>query len=182
MDETEAAAAVERAEEALARLQGLTAPGASAGLEAVGALVAVYGEGLARLVSMVVDRAPALVDALGGDVLVTHLLLLHGLHPDPLERRVERALDEVRPQLRAQGGDVELRGVDGGVARLRLSGLPPGAAGTPGTARDAVVEALDRWAPELEVIDVLEASPAETLVPAGSLFRPPSSVAAERRP
>ena len=40
----------------------------------------------------------------------SHLLLLHGLHPVPLEARVRAALDEVRPYLESHGGDVELLG------------------------------------------------------------------------
>ena len=60
------------------------------------ALLDLYGEGLARLVgcspSTTTRRAGA---ALAGDELVSHLLLLHGLHPVPLEQRVRGALDEV---------------------------------------------------------------------------------------
>lgn len=32
-----------------------------------------------------------------GDALLEHLLVLHGIHPDPVERRVAHALDELRP-------------------------------------------------------------------------------------
>ena len=46
-----------------------------------------------------------LADALAGDELVAHLLLLHGLHPVPLEARVRGALDEVRPYLETHGGE-----------------------------------------------------------------------------
>ena len=37
--------------------------------------------------------------ALADDELVASLLLVHGLHPDDLDERVERALDVVRPYL-----------------------------------------------------------------------------------
>lgn len=35
---------------------------------------------------------------------------------------VDRALDEVRPYLMADGGDVEVAGVDSGIITLRLQG------------------------------------------------------------
>src|SRR4028119_1047027 len=62
------------------------------------------------------------VEAVAEDELVSHLLLLHGLHPLDLETRVVRALEEVRPYLKSHGGNVELLGVEGGVARLRMQG------------------------------------------------------------
>ena len=56
------------------------------------------------------------------DELVAHLLLVHDLHPVDVETRVAQALEEVRPYLGSHGGDVELLGVEDGVARLRLGG------------------------------------------------------------
>ena len=44
------------------------------------------------------------------DGVVGSLLLIHGLHPVPLEERVTGALDEVRPYMKSHGGDVELLG------------------------------------------------------------------------
>ena len=42
------------------------------------------------------------------DPLVYQVLLFHGVVKEPLEHRVARALDEVRPSLKSHGGDVEL--------------------------------------------------------------------------
>ena len=55
-------------------------------MEAVQAVVAMYGAGLARIVDRV--GAPALID----DELVSHLLIVHDLHPVPVEERVRRVL------------------------------------------------------------------------------------------
>jgi len=45
-------------------------------------------------------------------------------HPDTLEQRVLDVLENLRPSLRADGGDIELLGVDGdtGLVRVRLTG------------------------------------------------------------
>ena len=50
------------------------------------------------------------------------LLLVHGLHPHDVERRVSDALDTVRPYLGSHGGDVSLIEVAGDVVRLQFTG------------------------------------------------------------
>src|SRR5690348_6630314 len=64
----------------------------------VQALLDLYGEGLARIVGHVAEQCGSaeeerLATALAGDELVSHLLMLHGLHPDDVKRRVEGALE-----------------------------------------------------------------------------------------
>src|ERR1700728_584396 len=56
----------------------------------------LYGAVLARVVELVADRDERLFDALLEDDLVASLLLVHGLHPETLARRVDRALTQVR--------------------------------------------------------------------------------------
>ena len=113
--------------------------------ELVSALLDMYGEGLARIV--------AACDVPVEDELVAHLLFLHGLHPVPIEQRVSRALDEVRPYLVAHGGGVELLGVADGVVALRLDGACHGCPSSASTLRSAVEEAIMRAAPDVERID-----------------------------
>ena len=57
-------------------------------------------------------RGPGAMKALVDDELVASLLLVHGLHPDDLEHRVDVALESVRPFLAQHGGDVELLDID----------------------------------------------------------------------
>jgi Fe-S cluster biogenesis protein NfuA len=125
-------------------------------LELVQALLDLYGEGLARIVGHVAaspEAAEALARAFADDELVSHLLLLHGLHPEALESRVERALEGVRPYLRSHGGDVELIGVENGVARVRLHGSCHGCPASSLTLRMQVEDALRAAAPELACIE-----------------------------
>src|ERR1700733_11374452 len=84
----------------------------------------LYGAGLARAVELARERDAGLVDAFVGDDLLASLLLVHGLHPKDLIRRVEEALAQVRPFLAGHGGDVELLDIDesAGAIRLRLLG------------------------------------------------------------
>jgi Fe-S cluster biogenesis protein NfuA len=118
-------------------------------VELVQALVDLYGEGLARIVA----HDPECVAGVAEDELVAHLLMLHGLHPVPLEERVRGALDDVRPYLEQHGGDVELLGVEGAVARLRLQGTCNGCPSSTATLKHAIEEAIQRVAPDIEEIE-----------------------------
>ena len=135
--------------------------------EAVAAVVELYGEALARVVA---GADPV------EDELVSHLLLLHGLHPVDLESRVQGALEEVKPYLHSHGGDVELVGIEEGTARLRLAGTCNGCPSSTTTMRLAIEEAVMRAAPELEAIDaegVADTGP--TIVQLGSFGRAPAA-------
>ena len=155
--------ATDRIEELLEQVEQL--PDAAAretALELVQGLLDLYGEGLARVVGHVaeVDDDGTLAEALAGDELVAHLLLLHGLHPVPLERRVRGALDEVRPYLETHGGNVALLGVEEGVVRLQLQGSCSGCPSSAVTLKHAVEESIHKAAPDVTEIVAVDAPPA----------------------
>ena len=113
------------------------------------------------------EERERIFEALAADELVSHLLLLHGLHPLDVETRVVRALEEVRPYLQSHGGNVELLGIEGGVARVRMQGSCDGCPSSAVTLKLAIEEAVQKAAPDLEGIEaegVTEPQPAPTLV------------------
>ncbi|HEY4131267.1 MAG TPA: NifU family protein, partial [Gemmatimonadaceae bacterium] len=129
-----------------------------AALGAVQGLVEFYGEGLTRVVRHVnqscdESASTALAGAFAEDELVSHLLLLHGLHPNDVRDRVEGALESVRPYLASHGGNVELVRIDGGVARVKLSGSCHGCAASELTLRAMVDDAVLAAAPELRGVE-----------------------------
>ena len=67
---------------------------------------------------------------------------------------MQEALDSVRPYMESHGGNVELLGIEDGVARLRLEGSCNGCAASASTLELAVEQALQATAPDLEGIDV----------------------------
>jgi Fe-S cluster biogenesis protein NfuA len=160
MLDTEARERMNRIEALLDDVEGLADPAArDTATELVQVLLDVYGEGLARLVAHVAERDDGtLAEALASDELVAHLLLLHGLHPVPLETRVRGALEEVRPYLASHGGDVELLGIEDGVARLRLEGGCGGCQSSGATLKAAVEDAVQQAAPDLQRIEAEEAA------------------------
>jgi Fe-S cluster biogenesis protein NfuA len=171
LDDRVAGALAERLESVLARLESLPdQPVRAVALEAVESLVQLYGEGLARIVDQVAGSGNAsLAEAMASDPLVSHLLLLHGLHPDDTAVRVQRALDEVEPYLHGHGCEAELVAIDGELARVRCTGNSHGYASARRTLHAAVEDALLRAAPEItrvEIEDAVHAAPA--LVPIAS--------------
>jgi Fe-S cluster biogenesis protein NfuA/nitrite reductase/ring-hydroxylating ferredoxin subunit len=132
--------------------------------EVVAALLELYGTGLERIVEEIAARDDgALAEALAADELVAHLLLLHGLHPVPLEGRVMQALGEVRPYLESHGGNVELLAVEGPAVHLRLEGSCSGCPSSAMTLKLAIENAIRKAAPEIE--EVIARDPATA--PAG---------------
>jgi len=67
------------------------------------------------------DAGSAVLGDWSRDEVVSSLLLLYGLHPVDIETRVRDALDGMRSELRAQGVEVELCGIDEGVVHLRMT-------------------------------------------------------------
>jgi Fe-S cluster biogenesis protein NfuA len=103
-------------------------------------------------------------------------MLIHGLYPVDLETRVREALDSVRPYMESHGGDVELLGIEDGVARLRLEGSCNGCPASASTMELAIEQALQEAAPDLAGIDVegVTAPPAPAAPPLGSFELPMS--------
>jgi Fe-S cluster biogenesis protein NfuA len=69
---------------------------------------------------------------------------------DPeLRQRIERLLDEMRPYLQADGGEVELLGVERGVVRLKLQGACKGCPSSSATVEHGIKIRLLEAIPEL---------------------------------
>jgi Fe-S cluster biogenesis protein NfuA/nitrite reductase/ring-hydroxylating ferredoxin subunit len=167
---------VARIETLLEEIEALKDPGArSKAAEIVQVLLELYGEGLARMMEVVAEgeNSGRAFEVFAEDELVSHLLLLHGLHPLNVETRVVRALEEVRPYLQSHGGNVELLGIEEGLARVRMEGSCDGCPSSAVTLKLAIEEAVLKAAPDLEGIEaegVTEPKPAPTIV-AGPMLR-----------
>ncbi len=149
--------------------------------ELASSIVCLYGEGIERIFAALAREgisAAQARDELVQDGVVASLMLIHGIYPVPLEDRVVEALDSVRPYMESHGGDVELVGIEDGVAHLRLSGHCKGCAASASTLELAIEKALEEFAPDLlglEVDGVVE--PARGHAPPGAL---PLPMAGER--
>jgi Fe-S cluster biogenesis protein NfuA len=137
--------------------------------ELVQLLMEFHGAGLDRALEITAktgDPGLRLIDELGRDPLVSSLLVLYGLHPDDLEARVTRALEQIRPKVQRNGGEVELLGIDDGIVRLRLGLTGHTCASTGATLQSTVEEAIYEAAPDVVsiVVEGLEGKPADGFV------------------
>ncbi|MDQ2857771.1 MAG: NifU family protein [Candidatus Eremiobacteraeota bacterium] len=158
----------DRVEALLQRFTGPLAPkdAHSAAEELVSLLTELYGAGLERTLEIVHDasaeRADAIFDSLAADKLVASLLILHGLHPQTLEERVQAALGKVRPYLNSHEGDIEILRIAEGVVHLRLAGSCHGCPSSLATVKLTVETAILEAAPEIGEVRVQGLSTAET--------------------
>jgi len=128
----------------------------------------LYTGGFERILAVLGEGGPAgeaLLRQLADDQLVASLLVLHGLHPDDLPSRVQKALVRVRPYLGSHGGDIEVVEADphSGVVRLRMRGSCDGCPSSAITVKLAVEGAIRELAPEvtsIEVEGVIDVTPA----------------------
>jgi Fe-S cluster biogenesis protein NfuA/nitrite reductase/ring-hydroxylating ferredoxin subunit len=141
----------------------------------VGEVTDLYGAALQRIMRLLADAGPELTERFTADDLIASLLLVHGLHPHDVRRRIEDALDKVRPYLGSHGGDVTLAGVgdepDGAVVRLQFSGSCKSCPSSAVTLELTVEDAIRAAAPEVGAIEVIAAEPAAGVIPAESLLR-----------
>ncbi len=176
-------ALVERVERLLDGIERLPdRAGREMAMEVVQALFDLYGTALERIVDEVAARDDGeLAETFARDELISHLLLLHGLHPTPLEQRVVSALEEVRPYLESHGGNVELLGIEEDTVRLLLKGSCSGCPSSSMTLKLAIENAIHKSAPEIAEVMAeeegaapepgllqIELSPAMAEGPAGS--------------
>ena len=129
------------------------------------AIEVLHKEALRRLIrALKDDRAclPRLREAVA-DPVVHGVLQFHGLLREPLETRLERALEEVRPFMRGHGGDVELvRIVPPDAVELRLTGSCHGCPASSETLRDGVERAIRAHCPEIVQIRQVSRGPVKT--------------------
>jgi Fe-S cluster biogenesis protein NfuA/nitrite reductase/ring-hydroxylating ferredoxin subunit len=138
----------------------------------VGEITDLYGAGLERILQIAVSADPSLVEKFAGNDLVASLLLVHGLHPHGVERRIEDALDSVRPYLGSHGGDVTLLEVVDDVVRLQFAGSCKSCPSSAVTLELTVEDAVRAAAPEITSIEVVAAdvAPSVGVIPAESLL------------
>ena len=135
----------------------------------------LHAAGFERVMEIVAkDGEPGqrVIDNLGGDPLVSSLLVLYNLHPLDFKTRVLKAVESVQPRVRKGGGELEMLVISNGMVRLHLSVTGHGCSSTGKTLKTMVEDALYEAAPDLEqlLIDGLEEQTgAAGFVPLGQL-------------
>lgn len=132
-------------------------------------LMDLHGSGLERMLEVVFqsgEHGARVIDELGRDPLVSSLLILYGLHPDHLQTRIERKLEEVRRTLFKQGAELAVLSITDGDIRLRVTLNGHTCGSTAKTVQATVEDAIYEAAPDLTslVIEGLEQPAASGFV------------------
>jgi Fe-S cluster biogenesis protein NfuA/nitrite reductase/ring-hydroxylating ferredoxin subunit len=125
--------------------------------ECLTSLLAFYGQGIERILNIIKRSGIAgqkTYDELLHDRIVSGLLLIHGLHPIPLDTRLRDALEKIRPYMQSHGGNVELLSLENDFARLRLQGACKTCPSSAVTLELAVRHAIEEACPDLAGFDV----------------------------
>lgn len=142
-------------------------------------IISFHGEGLNRMLEVIYETAGQdLVDRLAMDELVGSLLLLHDVHPVPMETRILQAIDGLLPILRTHGATVELRRLSPeGDVSLRVNGECPRCSSSHENLHSLVVETVLGSAPDAAGV-TLEGE-IRNLPPQGDEFIPITTLRAK---
>jgi hypothetical protein len=125
--------------------------------EVMARVVRLYGAGLAHALEharAAGAAGSAFDDRLAGDELLASLLVLHGLHPTPAERRVRDAIGALHRDLGVDDGALSLVSIEDGVVHLAVADDVGGGAMGPELAENLIRRAIEAAAPELRGIEL----------------------------
>lgn len=129
--------------------------------ELVQLVMELHALGLEKMMEIIFaqgDCGAEIIQKLGRNRSVGSLLALHGLHPDDLETRVARAVEQVNAQLRKQEVEVRLITVEESSVRVHVQINAHACGSTYAGVRSAIEEAVYEAAPEIDslVVEGLE--------------------------
>ena len=75
---------------------------------------------------------------------------------DSIEKRVQDALDDIRPQIQMDGGDVELVAVEGQTVKVRLVGHCAGCPMSQMTLKNGIEAHLKSVVPEVQTVEAVQ--------------------------
>ncbi len=125
--------------------------------EIIQVLLALYGEGLARILALVEQSGNAgktLLEIFAQDDLLSSLFSLHGLHPVDLKTRIIQALAEIAPMLQQHSAKAELIALENGVASIRLTGGCQSCAMSSDHLNQMLEDTIFKAVPDLEEIQI----------------------------
>lgn len=142
-----------RIDELVAAVEAMADPAAQANArELLQAVLELHRQGISRVLELAGAENTA---AFARDDLVASLLLLHDLHPAPLEERARAAVARARPELAAEGCTVEFIELREGVVRVRLERLAGGHHTRAATVHAALEETIWAMAPDAAGVEIV---------------------------
>jgi len=75
---------------------------------------------------------------------------------ETVEKRVEAALAEIKPQIQADGGDIDLVAIEGNVVKVRLRGACVGCPMSALTLKQGVEHIIKQKVPEIQSVEAVQ--------------------------
>ena len=73
-----------------------------------------------------------------------------------MENRVKEALEEIKPKIQADGGDIELVGIENGIVKVRLKGACVGCPMSALTLKQGVERLIKQKIPEVKSVEAVQ--------------------------
>jgi Fe-S cluster biogenesis protein NfuA len=136
----------------------------SAAMDLVSSVLQLHAEALGNMLRILADSSAdskAVLAAFERDALVRSVLLLHGLHSQPVEARIHRALTDLEPALQKYGAAVEIARADADAVFITIQLGGQGCGSTADTVRSLVERRISEAAPDVPevVIDLPPVAP-----------------------
>jgi hypothetical protein len=164
MNNSEFQAHTEKIEQLLQLIHGAEGEAArTAAVNLMQSLMDLHGAGLSRIVELLSDGGETGRKALAkvaADPLVCGLLVLYGIHPIPLEDRIQQAIEKLQPQLQKTGARLTLASVADAVVRITFHSPRPDAHSAT-AVRATIEQTIREVAPEVADIVI------EGMLPSG---------------
>ena len=164
---------VEKIELLVGQAQAISDPVArNVTIDLLRAVLEFHAAGLERVLDMIFESGPAgaaTIDKIAADQLAGSLLLLHNLHPDDLETRLNRAVERLQDMFASLGANLSLVALEPGTVRLRFESQRTWSA-VP--VRASIEKAIFQAAPEITTVLVegLKDAPPNGFVPVSDLL------------
>jgi len=164
---------IDRIEELVHRAESVEDPKLrSIAVDLLEAVLSFHAAGLDRIMEITASSGPAgeaIIDRIAADDLVSSVLLLHGLHPDDLETRLNHAVEKLQRMFGSGGTGVSLLAIEEDTVRLRFdtnrvwSGAP---------IKASIEAAIYQAAPEITsvIVEGFQNPPTPDFVPLSNLM------------
>ncbi len=73
-----------------------------------------------------------------------------------MENKVKEALEEIKPKIQADGGDIELVGIEKGIVKVRLKGACVGCPMSALTLKQGVERLIKQKIPEVKSVEAVQ--------------------------
>ena len=76
--------------------------------------------------------------------------------PESIENRVRKALEEIKPQIQADGGDIDLVAIENKTVKVRLRGACAGCPMSALTLKQGVERLVKARVPEIDSVEAVQ--------------------------